>query len=233
MIKHFATITAVSLSALSLVQAASFDFVGWNFNTDDNGGSTGTLAPFFGSGQLNPIGNTVLQFGFTGGSSEGGVDNSALWLVAPAGSSAGDLIGVDFTVPSQGLADIQARFDLFLPTEPTPTFAFEYSHDNGGTWFQYGTFQAGGTSTWGTWTQGLWSNANLVNLDGDLAVGSDPNLRLRILTTLPADVTSDTVLAEVDAVVVGVNVSAVPEPTAMAMALGLAGLVAARRLARK
>lgn len=226
-----------SLLVAASAAAASFDFAGWNFNTTDNDGATGTLSPSLGTGTLTGLGGTVLQFGGATGSSEGVfTDNSSLWVVAPAGSQAGDLVGVEFAVSSSGYTAIEAAFDLHLQAAPVAAVRFEYSFDGGGNWTEYGNFSASG-STWGVWVPGTWSNRNLVDLRAEAAADHNPDLRFRILTTLAGTVGADEKLFELDQVVVASDLGAVPEPaetaTVMGLGLGVAALIARRRLGRQ
>jgi hypothetical protein len=229
MTKQFGGFVTGLLMGLTLpAQAALFDFAVWDFNTYDNDGSTGTLLPSVGNGQVNPVGGTLLKFGFASGSSEAGPDNSALRLVAPAGANVGDSIGADFTIPTIGYSQIQLRFDRLRPADSPQTFQVEYSYDDGGTWSEYGTFGPSG-STWGVGVEGFWSNSTLLDLRGDTAADNHPGLRFRVQTTLLSDVASDETVLELDRVIAFVDVvTPVPEPTALAMAVGLVALTAGR-----
>lgn len=234
MTKHFKRIFLPLVTGMAVsAQAALFDVAVWDFNTYDAEASTGTLLPSVGSGQVNPVGGTLLEFGFASGSSEAGPDNSALRLVAPSGASMGDLIGADFTISTLGYAQIQLRFDRLRPAGSPQTFHVEYSYDAGGTWLEYGTFGPSG-STWGVDTEGSWSNSTLLDLSADTAADNHPGLRFRVQTSLVNDVATDETILELDRVITFVDTpTPVPEPTALAVGLALGALAAGRRLGRR
>jgi len=230
MTKHFKrTLLPLATGVAVSAQAALFDVAVWDFNTYDAEASTGTLLPSVGSGQVNPVGGTLLEFGFASGSSETGADNSALRLVAPAGASMGDSIGADFTISTLGYSQIQLRFDRLRPAGSPQTFQVEYSYDAGGTWLEYGTFGPSG-STWGVDTEGSWSNSTLLDLSADTGADNHPGLRFRVQTSLLADVAADETVLELDRVIA---FTSVPEPTALAAAVALGALAAGRRFWRR
>lgn len=215
----------LAVGAAATVQASSFVVGTWDFNTFDLDGTTGTPFTTDGNGQLDPVGNGWIEFGFTGGSSDSGPDNSAMLLVGPMDSQAGDQLGANFGISTLGVTDIEITFDFRRPPGSGLSLRFEYSIDNGNFWTEATTFGPAG--------DGSWSNGNLISLGSEFGVANNSNLRFRFVGELDSMLATDSVLLELDRIQVTGEPSAVPEPTAVVMGVGLAVLAAGRRLVRR
>lgn len=227
MIKHFKGVASSIVLGWTMSGALQASIVvgTWDFNTADGDGMTGTLFTNDGNGQLEPVGNGQLGFGYSSGSSDPSAENSVLQLVAPAGTAAGNAIGADFGISTLGFQSIQVTFDFDHPPVSTEAFHFLLSTDNGTTWSTPVTLQPS--------NNGFWSHSYSVDLSSQLDAGNNFNLRFQFLGSLTTDAILDTVGFELDMVRVTGEASAVPEPTAVVMGLGLVGLAAARRFVRR
>lgn len=214
-------VSAAAIIAAGLpISAGSFVIGTWEFNTYDGDSSTGNLFTTDGNGQLDPIGNGTLSFGPGTGSSDIGADNTALNLVAPAGTGSGDSLGADFGISTLGYHQIQVAFDFDHPPESDQPFYFLVSTDQGTTWSTPLSFNPSG--------DGSWTNNLLVDLTAEPGAGNNFNLRFQFLGSLSTDAVVDTVALRLDRVQVTGEPSPVPEPTAVVMSLGLLGLAGAR-----
>ncbi len=211
--------------ALVTAQASSFVVGVWDFNVNDSDASTGTLLNTDGGGQLDPLGNGSFDFASGSGSSDVGPDNSALRLTMPAGSQTADLTGADFGISTLGFNNIQIAFDFRHPAGSALPFHFEYSTSDGGFWTRAKMLATTGG--------GSWSNGNLVDLSADVNSGNNSNLRFRLIGELDSPLGADEALLELDRVQITGTPSAVPEPTAVVMGVGLALLAAGRRWVRR
>ena len=174
---------------------------------------------------MDPVGNGQLGFAYSNGSSDLSTENSVLQLVAPAGTAAGNSIGADFGISTLGFQSIQVTFDFDHPPVSTEAFHFLLSTDNGTSWSEPATLQPS--------NDGFWAHSYTVDLSSQLDAGNNFNLRFQFLGSLTTDVLTDTVGFELDMVRVSGEASAVPEPTAVVMGLGLVALAAARRFVRR
>lgn len=226
-IKTIGVAAGLVLGGLSGVSPASAALVigTWDFNTADADASTGTLLTNDGNGQINPLGDSRLEFGFTAGSSDSGPHNSALRLGVPAGATAGSEVGAEFGLSTLGYTGIQVTFDFDHPVPSAQPFRFEYSGNDGMSWTSLSLLDADG--------DGFWSKAQKVDLTGETEAGNNFNLRFRFIGELETDVLADGFLLELDQVQVTGVPSAVPEPTAVAMSLGLAALALGRWFRRR
>lgn len=197
----------------------------WDFNSYDSDGSTGTLLTNDGNGQLNPLGDSLLEFAFTDRSSDSGPDNSALRIGILAGSPAGSEVGAEFGISTLGYSGVAVRFDFDHPVPSAQPFRFEYSGNDGITWSPLASLSPDG--------DGFWTKGTVVDLSAETEAANNFNLRFRFIGELASDALANDFLLELDQVQVTGVPSAVPEPTALAMGIGLSVLAAGRWLRRR
>lgn len=215
-------IAATAMAAVGVpVSAGSFVIGTWDFNSyaDDNPFTTD------GNGQLSPVSNGLLSASDGTGTSDAGAGNLALNIFAPAGTAAGNAIGADFGISTLGYQQIQISFDFDHPPASTEIFYFLLSTDNGTTWSTPTTLAPS--------NDGQWTHQTLVDLTSEFGAANNFNLRFQFLGSLTTDALVDSVGLQLDMVQITGEPSAVPEPTAVVMSLGLLGLAGARRWLRR
>jgi hypothetical protein len=230
----------LALASLATASHAA-DIVRFNFNSSpaDTSGTTGTLAPAFGSGTASLVGGATGSFASgtaNGGSSDPAlIDNTGWQTTAYAAQGGGDKTrGVQFAVNTTGYTDIVFGYDLRHSGSSSKWERVQYTV-NGSSFTDFALFSAA--------TGDTWNNGRLVDFTGVAGVSNNANFGVRVLATFAPNTSAyaatqaganyaTTGTWRFDNVSVSGNaIAAVPEPEGVL--LSLAGFAALAAVARR
>lgn len=220
----------VSVLGVSPAATANIVLTQWNFNsaTADANTGTGSLTPSIGAGSASTVGGVTTTFASgdaSGGSSDPSTGDDSGWQTTTyAAQGTGDKTrGVQFNVSTVGMQGISLSYDLRHSNTSSRFEAVQYTLD-GSNWIDATTFDGNAGDT--------WFNGRTVDLSAIAGANNNANFGFRILATFgpaaPTYLASNATATyapggtwRFDMVTVNA-ISAVPEPTSMAL-LGLAG----------
>lgn len=231
-----AAASIVALSALLAATSAEAQVLTqWNFNsaTPDNNTATGSTLPSTGAGSASLIGGTSATFASgvaNGGSTDPAPADNSGWNITtfPAQGTNNTSAGVQFAVSTLGFSNIVVSWDQRHSNTASSLVQFQYS-TNGSSFVSFGAPFVGTAGD-------TWFNGRTVDLTGVAGVDNNASFAFRIvsafgpgntyLASSPTGNYATTGTWRFDMV----TVSAVPEPTTVAMLLaGLAAVGAAAR----
>ncbi len=224
--------------ATSFTASGALVVARWNFNSTTPDGSTitGTLTPSTGSGTASALGGVSTSFSDGTSSSDpaANTDDSA-WALAsfPTQGSGNRSAGVQFTVSTLGYENIVVQWDQRQTSTSSRYVRLLYTID-GSTWLDSTLFsdsQPTGTT--------VWNNGRSVDLSAISGVENNSLFAIRIVSEFAPSTTSYTASGigdsyggggtwRFDMVTISGDVTAVPEPTNIALGIFAAGLLAFR-----
>lgn len=227
---------------LTIGLSASADIITqWNFN-NITPGNISTATPSAGVGTVSLLGGvTTPNSGSSGaGSTDGSAPNLALQTTTYAAQGAGDRTrGVQFNVSTLGFQDVVVTWDQRHSNSSSRFVQFQYTTD-GSSWTDFGGLFEGTTGD-------TWFNNRTVNLSSVSGVNNNANFGFRIVAAFdpatnqyvasnaPSTNYASTGTWRFDMVTIN-GISAVPEPTSMALVgcviAGAAGLRFRRKFSR-
>jgi hypothetical protein len=219
---------------------ASADIVTqWNFNstTPDGNTATGVITPNLGAGTASLISGTTATFASgdaNGGSSDPVTGDDSGWNVSTFAAQGEAARGVEFRVSTVGFQDIVVNWDQRFSNTSSRGTQFQYTLD-GTNFVNFGALLNATTGD-------TWINNRSIDLSSITGVNDNANFGVRIMqlatdgtnyqatNTTAAYATTGT--WRFDMVTIN-GVTAVPEPTSLAMLGFLGALAPLHRLRRR
>jgi len=252
--------TIAALLAAGLTAASAQTITLWNFNSNpsDANTATGLLTPAIGSGAGSLLGGNTASFASgdaSGGSTDPNLGDDSAWNTTtyPLITAGSGTAGARFSSSTLGFYNIEVSLDLRTSNTSSRYWQFLYTTD-GSTFSPFGGSTVNGTPNIFTSAGGdTWNNNWSVSLVGVSGVDNNPNFAFQLVSVFSPTAFTQTTggLASYGAnaayrasaaddrayAATGtarfdmVEVTSVPEPTALSLGLlGLGGMIFRKRL---